>query len=155
MNTYDRRPDIAALVNGVVIVLMPLALAVVLPVLVPDTHTVTVRPPDAPVIARTLKDLGRMAVVLLPFAFLAGWRTRVHAIEWCQDRGTGWRGVLEGGAAGFLIAFLVLLQPTLMRPMDAPPYIIAYGGGAMILGLLIAFFLRITALVVLRLSTRS
>jgi hypothetical protein len=154
MKIYDRRPDIAALVNGGLVVLVPQALAVLLPVLLPDTHTVTVRPPDAPVIARTLRDLGQMAVALLPFAVLAGWRTRVHAIEWCQDGDTGWRGVLEGGAAGFLIAFLVLLQPTLLRPMDAPPYIIAYGGAAMILGLLIAFFLRITALLVLRLSTR-
>ena len=149
---YDRRPDIAALVNGALVVFVPMILAVTLPALFP-TDAVTVRPPDAPVISGKLRELGYMGTALLPFAFLAGWRTRVHAVAWCEHGASGWYGVLEGAAAGFLITLAILLPATIRRPLDAPPYIIAYGGAALVVGLLTALLLRITALIVLRLAT--
>jgi hypothetical protein len=149
---FDRRPDIAALVNGALMVVVPMILAATLPVLFP-TDAVVVRPPDAPVFSRMVKELAQIGILMLPAAFLAGWRTRVHAIAWCERGSTGWRGVIEGGIGGFLIAFLILLPASLRRPLDAPPYVIAYGGAALMLGFVIAFFLRVTALIVLRLST--
>lgn len=149
---FDRRPDLAALANALLVIVGPMILALTLPVLFPS-DSVTVRPADAPVIARTLRDLAQMGITLLPFAVLAGWRTRVHAIAWCERGDRGWRGVVEAGLGGFLIAVLVLLPATLRRPLDAPPYILAYGGLALIVGLVFGFVLRISALVVLQLAT--
>jgi hypothetical protein len=92
----------------------------------------------------------KMSVLLLPLATLAAWRTWVHATRWRARRIAGWLGVAEAGATGFLIALIYLAQGILTRPTEAPPYVLVYGGLALILGLLVGLVLQLTALIVLR-----
>jgi hypothetical protein len=152
------RPEAAvAVVNGLLVVLIPLALLVVgsyLDLFVSDTDTsVTVRPPGAP----RLPDVTALApyavylVWLLALATLAGWRSWVHAKHWREDKSGGWGGVLEAGLTGFAIALVVLGPGVVTRPMAAPPYVIVYGGAALIVGLLVGLALRTVGVLVLRL----
>ena len=150
-----RRPeDLAAIVNGLIVFLGPFAL-VVLGSLIFDSDTnasVTVRPPGASRFASLVLMFVEMTLVLLPFATLAAWRTWVHAARWHERQDAGWQGVAEAGATGFLIAIACLVQGILTRPTEAPPYVIAYGGAALVLGLLVGLVLRTTAVVVLKLT---
>lgn len=142
----------AAIANALVVLLGPVVL-LLLGSLVADSSdtSVTVRAPGA---GSAVTDLIGLLVVVLPTmagpATIAGWRTLVLAKQWQTDGTGSWRGVLEAGAAAFGIALLVLSPGILTRPREAPPYVIAYGGAAMILGLLVGLILRATALIVLR-----
>ena len=69
--------------------------------------------------------------------------------------GNGWQGVLEAGAAGFVIALWVLAPGIAMQPTKAPPYVIFYGGAALILGLAIGVVLRMAAMLVLKRQSHS
>ena len=147
-----RRPDLAvAVVNGLLVLLVPLLLLALGPFLFDgDSNTsVTVRAPGASVL-RPFLNLGWEASVLLPFAILAGWRTNVHARQWLEGRGAGWRGVIEAVATAAGIALFVLAPGIVTRPADAPPYVMVYGGAASIMGLLVGLTLRTTALLLLR-----
>ena len=95
-------------------------------------------------------ELGFLVVLISPLALLVGWRTWVHAQRYREGRGTGWQGVIEAGAVGAGIALWILAAPIVMHPAQAPPYVIFYGGAALILGLLIGLVLRMTAILVLR-----
>ncbi len=57
---------------------------------------------------------------------------------------------LEAGLCGLGTALLYLAPGIVTRPMEAPPYVIVYGGAALILGLLVGLFLRAAAVLVLR-----
>ena len=52
--------------------------------------------------------------------------------------------VLEGGLVGFAVALWVLLPGIVTRPLDAPPYLIAYGGFAVVVGVICGLVLRTT-----------
>ena len=107
-------------VNGLIVLLLP-AVVVVLSVLFPDrSDSVT------------------------------AWRTWVHAKNWRRRGERGWKGVAEGSAVGFLVALLILLPSIIRRPLDAPPFLVVYGGLAAIVGLVIAFVLRLAAVLVLK-----
>jgi hypothetical protein len=85
---------------------------------------------------------------------VTAWRTWVHARNWREHRGRGWQGVAEGSAVGFAVALLILLPSIIRRPLDAPPYVLAYGGLAAIVGLVIACVLRLVAVLVLTTLSR-
>lgn len=148
-----RSEGVAAVVNGLLVVLLPLVVLAVGPGVNLDSYdaSVTARDPGPPRIVRMIPILIRVALVLFPFALLAGWRTWVHARRWCDGKDRGWRAVAEAGACGLILALLYLAPGIVTRPTDAPPYVIAYGGAALLLGVLVGLFLRTTAILVLKL----
>jgi hypothetical protein len=141
----------AALVNALVVLALPTVLVIVVSLLPERMDTsVTVRPPGS--MRPILEAVGFilfMTTAALPFAVAAGWRTLVHARRAIDTGSAGWRSLWDGALLGFAGAGLVLLGPTLVRPLQAPPYWIAYGTMAAALGVVIAFGLRVTALLVL------
>ena len=147
---------VAAGVNALVIVCLPLALIVAM-WLTPGSNTsVTVRP------SSTSGDLllelaGQLFVIVpfVPFAVFAAWRTWTHARRYLNGDGTGWQGVAEAGAIGFVPAIVILRGGIATRPQDAAPYVVAYGGGALLSGLLIGLILRWTALLTLKYVLRA
>lgn len=150
-----RPENTAAVVNGLIVLLGPFIFLVGGSLLVPD-HTdtsTTVRAPGASPFAAFV-DLATtaaaMAPGLVPLALIASWRTRVHAKTWLAHEGSGWRGVLEAGGCGFLIALAVLMPGIIRTPLLALPYVIAYGGVAFLLGLALGFVLRGAAVLTLR-----
>ena len=84
---------------------------------------------------RNLFEIAAAIIAFVPLALIAAWRTRVHARRYLKGEGTGWPGVIEAGALGFGIAVLVLSRGILTRPAEALPYVVAYGGIALIVGL--------------------
>jgi phosphate/sulfate permease len=69
------------------------------------------------------------------------------------SRGT--QGILEGAACGLVAAVLVLLPGIVTKPMQAPPYVLAYGGLAAVLGLAVGAVLWFGATLTLRLKARQ
>jgi hypothetical protein len=63
--------------------------------------------------------------------------------------------VLEAGVVGFFIAIWILRRGIATRPADAPPYVIAYGGAAAVIGLTIGLILRTAAVLTLKLTSRD
>jgi hypothetical protein len=53
------------------------------------------------------------------------------------------------------IAIWILRYGIMTRPAEAPPYIIVYGGAALILGLAIGLILRMTAILTLKRTSRG
>ena len=161
LDTEHLRPArVAAIVNGLAVLLMPFALMALAEwsasSQLRNGATVTARvSSDFQYAAKILVGIGTVVVWSAPFALVAGWRTWVHSRHRLEGRGSGWQGVAEGGALGFCAALLILLPGIVTRPFDAPPYVAAYGGIAAILGLLVGFVLRFTALVVLRIAGRE
>jgi hypothetical protein len=145
---------VAAVVNGLLVVLVPLAVLVAAGSIDLDSSdaSVTARDPEPSRSWSLMPILIRTTFVLLPFAGLAGWRTWVYARRWCDRTDRGWRAVAEAGACGLSLALLYLGPGIVTRPADAPPYVIAYGGAALVLGVLMGLFLRSTAILVLKLS---
>jgi hypothetical protein len=142
----------AAVLNGLVVLLLPLSVMLAGAYLLngdSDTST-TVRAYPRSVYS-LVAPLGWTALVLMPFAAGAGWRTWVHTKRWRDGRGTGWTGVTEAGATGLAVALIILAPGIATRPTEAPPYVIVYGGAALILGLLVGLLLRTTALLFLTL----
>ena len=74
----------------------------------------------------------------------------MHAKRYLARQSTGWQGVLEGEAVGGGLALLLLLRPIVLQPREAPPYVIVYAGGALLIGLALGLILRTTGLLVLR-----
>ena len=133
-----RRPELtAAIVNGLVVLAVPLAFVL----------SVTLAYGPGP--AETVLRLGESALILLPFALLAGWRTWVYAKKMIAGQGRGWRGVGEAAFTGFCALLIYLLPGIVTRPAEAPAYIIFYGAVAAVLGVLVGLTLRLTALFVL------
>lgn len=95
--------------------------------------------------------LGRSALILLPFAVLAAWRTWVHARRWRAGRTTVWPPLAEAAAVGVVVALAYLARGILTRPAEAPAYVVVYGGAALILGAIVGLILRTTAVLALTL----
>jgi hypothetical protein len=91
---------------------------------------------------------------LLPLGLIAAWRTFVHGRRRLTGDDHSWRGVFEAGLCRFLYVLVILARGILTRPMQAPPFVIAYGGLGLILGLIIGLVLRTTALLTLCVSKR-
>jgi hypothetical protein len=161
LDTEHLRPArVAAIVNGLVVLLLPFALMALAQWAASSQlrngATVTARvSSDFQYASRILVGIGKVVVWSTPFALVAGWRTWVHSRHRLEGRGSGWQGVAEGSALGFCTALLVLLPGIVTRPLDAPPYVAAYGGMAAVLGLLVGIVLRFTALVALRIAGRE
>jgi hypothetical protein len=153
-----RAPEnVAAVVNASLVLALPVAFAVALWIgLGFDTDRVTVTPySEAWLALVNVLQMGVFLVLISPLALLAGWRTWVHARRYREGSGTGWQGVIEAGAVGVAIAFWILAGPIAMHPVQAPPYVMFYGGAALILGLIIGLVLRMTAILVLKLQGSS
>lgn len=142
----------AAVVNGLLVMLLPLAVLVAGSDINLDNFdgSVTADVPGTPRMWATTRILVPTSLVLFPFALLAGWRTWVYAKRWCDQQDRGWRAVAEAGACGLIPALLYLAPGIVMRPTEAPPYVMAYGGGALLLGVVVGLFLRMTAILVLK-----
>jgi hypothetical protein len=92
--------------------------------------------------------------VLLPLSFITAWRTFMHARRRLMGDDRSWRGVLEAGVCGFLYVVWILAHGIMTQPTQAPPYVVAYGGLGLVLGLVAGLVLRTTALLTLRVSKR-
>ena len=150
----DRTATLVALVNAAVVYLLPLAFVGLLAAFAPLSNgsSVSARGPDY--LQHQLQFWASYAMAGAPFAMAAAWRTFVHAKGWLERGDRGWRGVLEGGACGFAAALLILLPASLMHPSQAPPYLLAYGGLALLVGLAVGAILYCSAIVTLYGLTR-
>lgn len=149
-----------ALVNALVVYLLPLAFAGAVALFGPDysnggTRVVGVDPNRAYVWSRRVAFAGAYVTVLAPLAFAAAWRTFVHTKRWLEHGRWGLIGIVEGAVCGFAAAVIVLLPGILTKPAQAPPYVFAYGGLASVLGLAVGAILWVTAALTLQLSTRT
>lgn len=156
---YDRPATLAALVNAVIVYLLPLALAGAIAIFASDysnggTRVVGVDPDRAAVWSGRLQVLRGYFFGLAPFAMVAAWRTFVHARRWLEKGSRGSQGILEGAACGFAGAVLVLLPGIVTKPAQAPPYLLVYGGLAAVLGLAAGTVLWISATLTLGLYAR-
>ena len=156
---FERPALVVALVNGLVVYLLPLAFAGAVSLFASDfsngsTHVVGVDPDRAFAWSRRLTIAGAYVTVLAPFAFAAAWRTFVHAKRWLDDGRWGVAGIGEGALCGFAAAVFVLLPGILTRPIQAPPYVLAYGGLASVLGLAVGAILWVTATFTLQMYRR-
>jgi hypothetical protein len=142
---------IAAIVNAIRVLCVPVVVSVAISVAISrdTTHAVAIAYPRWHVLNQVAQALA-FVVVFIPFAALAGWRTWVHARWYRSGEGTGWQGVLEAGALGFLIALSVLSVGIVTHPAQAGPYVIFYGGAALSIGLLLGVVLRAAAIVTLK-----
>jgi hypothetical protein len=142
---------IAAIANTCVVLLLPVVFAAFLSVTTADPRRTTVT--AASPLWRVFENLAQIAIVLevtFPLAVVAGWRTWVHARRYRAGIGTGWQGVGEGALMGLMVALIVLAPGISLHPLQAPPNIMFYGGGAAIIGAAVGLGLRACALLVLR-----
>ena len=142
----------AAVANALVVLAGPIALLIlgaVLPESSSDTN-VTVRAPGGPYLSELTPIVVSMLSGLVLPAAVAAWRTRALVRRWREDGRGDWRGVVEAGLCGFAIALFVLAPGIVTRPREAPPYVIVYGGAALILGIVVGLILRAVALGVVR-----
>ena len=154
LSSVWRRPEgLAAAVNAVLVVLIPIGVASIVSMGVESGNTVRASPSGLQRAFTSLYGIAAYLVAIVPVALLAGWRTWVHASRYREGKGTGWQGVVEAGGLGLTLALVVLARGIVTRPADAPPYVIFYGGVALILGLAIGLFLRVTALTVLKFAS--
>jgi hypothetical protein len=147
---YDRPATLAAFVNAVLVYLLPLALVGGIALFASDssnggTRVVGVDPDRAAVWSRRVQFIGAYITGLAPFAMAAAWRTFVHARRWLERGSRGGQGILEAAACGFAGAVLALLPGIVTQPTQAPPYLIAYGGLAAVVGLAVGVVLWISA----------
>ena len=157
--TYTRPATLAALVNAVIVYLLPLVLVGAIALFASDysngsTRVVGVDPDRAAVWSRRLQFLRVYLLGIAPFAMAAAWRTFVHARRWLEKGSRGSQGILEGAACGFAGAVLVLLPGIVTKPAQAPPYLLAYGGLAAALGLAVGVVLWMSATLTLGLYAR-
>src|SRR5213592_2665097 len=150
-----RTPEgLAAVVNAVLVALIPVGVVWVVSMGVESGNIVHARPLSFfEHMLATLYDLAAYLGAIVPVALLAGWRTWVHASRFRDGKGTGWQGVVEAGGLGLTLALVVLARGIVTRPAEAPPYVIFYSGVALILGLAIGLILRVTALTVLKFAS--
>ncbi|HEY1911906.1 MAG TPA: hypothetical protein VGG73_13355 [Vicinamibacterales bacterium] len=157
----DRQPEtVAAYVNAILVLLVPVGVAIAIPIGMwfSPSNTTTVHATPTPLPEEVLVYVAGVmlfVVLFLPLAAIAGWRTRVHARRYLDFEGGGWQGVLEAGVVGLFIAIWILRRGIATRPADAPPYVIAYGGAAAVIGLTIGLILRTAAVLTLKLTSRD
>jgi hypothetical protein len=154
LSSMWRRPEgLAAIVNAILVVLIPFGVVFVVSLGVESGNAVHASGLQHALM--NLYDIAAYVVAIVPVALLAGWRTWVHTSRYREGKGTGWRGVVEAGGLGLTLALLVLARGIVTRPTHSPPYVIFYGGVALILGLAMGLLLRATALTVLKLRAWS
>ena len=154
----ERPAILVALVNAIVVYLLPLAFAAAVSLFAPLTNGTTVvgvDPDRARVWSTRIQLIAAYLMGLAPFAMAAAWRTFVHARRWLEHGSYGLLGILEGALCGLAGAVLVLLPASIMKPTQAPPYLIAYGGLAAILGLAVGVVLWVTGTIAVRLVPRD
>lgn len=145
--------DLAAILNALVILLIPLLLLVAFFVHQATDMDAPVRPSGN----HFFSDLPGALMIFVPFAPLAvitGSRTRTHVRAYLAGTENRWRGVLEGAALGAVIPLALLIRPALERPQQAAPYLIAYGGIGLTIGLTLGLILTGTALLALKIVAR-
>jgi hypothetical protein len=157
---YDRPAVLVAFVNAVIVYVLPLVLVGAIALFASDysnggTRVVGVDPDRAAVWSRRGHFIAGYILGLAPFATAAAWRTFVHARRWLEMGSRGTQGILEGAACGLVAAVLVLLPGIVTKPMQAPPYVLAYGGLAAVLGLAVGAVLWFGATLTLRLKARQ
>jgi hypothetical protein len=155
---FERPAIIVALVNALVVYLLPLAFVAAVSMFAPlgnGTHVVGVDPDRARVWSNRIQFIAAYLLGLAPFAMVAAWRTFVHARRWLDRGSYGLVGIAEGGLCGLAGGLLVLLPPSIMKPAQAPPYLLAYGGLAAILGLSVGVVLWVTGTIAVRLVPRN
>ena len=151
---HERSALIVALVNALVVYLLPLALVAAIALFAPlrnGTTVVGVDPDRARVWSNRIQFIAAYLMGLAPFAMVAAWRTFVYARRWLERGSYGFMGILEGGLCGLAGAVLVLLPASMMKPTQAPPYLIAYGALAAIVGLGVGLVLWVTGSIAVRL----
>jgi hypothetical protein len=153
--TFERPAILVALVNALVVYLLPLAFAAAVALFANDysnggTRVVGIDPDRARVWSTRIQLIAAYLMGLAPFAMAAAWRTFVHARRWLNQGSYGLLGILEAGLCGLAGAVLVLLPASMLQPTKAPPYLIAYGGLAGIVGLLVGVVLWITGAIAVR-----
>jgi hypothetical protein len=106
-------------------------------------------------------------LVAAPLAIFAFWRTWVHAQRFLTRPTTGWQGVFEAGALGFALTLPFVLPGVVARQFDPGPwgqpqafvlglaYVGAYGLLGLVVGLVLGFLLRFSALLVLFVLRRT
>lgn len=159
MGTRLREPEmLAALVNAVVVLCLPsIVVGIgVLKALNDPGHSWPVHPGNWSPWLDAIRFFSGSAVFMSPFALLAAWRTWVHATRWrTGNRGRSLQGVVEAGACGLTVALLILAAPTILRPTEAPPYLIAYGGLGLVMGIAVGLVLLVTAAAVMTMTGRT
>lgn len=146
-----------ALVNAVVVYSLPLLFVAIVSFLRSNpngsTTVVGIDPDRAAALNRRVQFLAGYCLFMAPFAMAAAWRTFVHAVRRMEGTGTGAQGIFEAAACGFLGAVLVLLPGILTKPLQAPPYVVVYGGLSAIVGLAVGLILWISAATTLKVIT--
>jgi hypothetical protein len=146
------RPEtMAAVLNGLAVMLLPLLLmawADLQNQVSTDTR-VTVRPPGASFVLGEIEKLSQPAMVLLPFAALAVWRTRVYARRVIARASRGWAAVGEAAACALGVMFVMNLRLVIKHTLPMSLFAIAYFILAAALGMVVGIILRATALFVL------
>lgn len=137
-----------ALANGAVFLLIPFLLVMSLQLASTGMQngSVTVHAGGDPGLGDYFLRALAALVFCTPVAAVVVWRTQAHALARVDDNASGWWGVGEAAAIGFSVAMTVLLPGILLRPLEAPPYVISYGGAAALIGALLGLLLRTTAL---------
>ena len=155
---YDRPATVVALVNAAVVMLLPLAFAGTVKLFASNHNsgtTVVGSLPAGEHYARMAQGVVIYVMALSPFAMAAAIRTFVHARRWFETGASGWRGVLEAGACGFLAALLILLPGILPRiltqPALAAAYVLFYAAMTLVPGLAVGLVLWATATLTLKL----
>jgi hypothetical protein len=151
------RPELlAAIVNTLLVLAVPVALYVAAVMAFTTSNVARARvSTNFEFFVRTIFEVGLFFTPFVTLAAVSGWRTLVHARRYCEQHGGGWQGVAEAGAVGLFIALVVLARGIITRPRDAPPYVVVYGGAALLIGLGIGLVLRFTAILVIKLASRA
>jgi hypothetical protein len=144
---HDRTATAVALVNAIVVLLLPIGVVWLLTVVMPSysNGSTTVVGRDPRHAERVLEFAVAYLTGVSPFAMAAAWRTFVHARRWLLTGARGVQGIVEAGVCGFAGAVFVLLPGIVTRPAQAPAYVIAYGGATLVLGLIVGVILWSTA----------
>jgi hypothetical protein len=143
------RPEtLAAVLNGLAVMLLPLLLLAWADFQSQmNTNTrVTVRPPGASIVLGEIEKLNQPAIVLLPFAALAVWRTRVYARRVIARASRGWAAVGEAAACAFGVMFVMNVPLLVKHTLPMSLFAMAYLVLAVALGVAVGIVLRATAL---------
>src|SRR5262249_18321375 len=140
--------QLAAIVNALVVLLIPLAMYIAFFIHRFTDMDAPVRPPGNYLFTDLIGAL-MIFGPFAPFALIAAWRTWTHARGYLTEKRIGWQGVLEGAALGAAIPLALLVKPALERPQQALPYLVAYGGIGLVIGLTLGLILQGTALLTL------
>lgn len=157
--SVERAALVVALLNALVVYLLPLAFATTVSFFATNfgnssTRVVGVDPDRAVVWSRRIAFVGAYLTMVAPLAFAAAWRTFVHARRWLAYGRRGVIGIGEGAVCGFAAAVLVLLPGIVTSPTRAPGFVLAYGGLASVIGLAVGAILWVTATVALHIYRR-